>query len=405
MHRVALTVGLLALGACASAPKSVRVVPFTLGTPAFSTGDSIDIEEIVGTRPRLEVGGVYLVSGRTRVESHDGARLALYSTGSDDGVRTQGYQTVVVPRGETAFHLAVAVLADGDLHLSLAPTDDTWSNHPFGGIYFRDPDRPFLFGGVQRVSTGPVSPAAASAAGSSPTHELPFDEALTDAERARDEAALVEQYLPHRDRFAQADRGGWIAVAGGRIFPADEQGTPATPASTMEAAVAAAAAAVPHARHRFVFRVGEEGDGTSDVGGCELPHVLGVEFLAWIERPDVEMRAIGPGQKIWYVKDGVRTEITTAGADKRMFLRPEVGPPGAPGRAEALFALSTGYGGGFAVLPSSTAAAASLHLWEIPGTMTMSGVRQSGSCRRARARFRFPGTDLDVTAPVAIWPK
>lgn len=155
MHRIVLTVGLFALGACASAPRSVHVVPFALGTPVFRAGDSIDIDEIVGTRPRLEVGGVYLVSGRARVGSHDGARLALYSTGADNRVRTQGYQSVVVPRGETAFHLAVALLADGDLHLMLAPTDDTWSNDPFGGIYFRDPDRPFLFGGVQRVAAEP----------------------------------------------------------------------------------------------------------------------------------------------------------------------------------------------------------------------------------------------------------
>ena len=81
MRRVATLVGLLALAACASTatPKSVRVVPFAFGTPAFSGGDSIEIEEIVGTRPRLEVGGVYVVSGRARVASHDGARVASHA--------------------------------------------------------------------------------------------------------------------------------------------------------------------------------------------------------------------------------------------------------------------------------------------------------------------------------------
>ncbi len=151
MRRVAL-LGSLALAACASVPRSMHAVPFVTGTPAFRGGDAITIDEIAGTRPRLEVGGVYVVTGRARVQSHDGARLALYSTGRDNGVRTQGYQNVVVPRGESEFHLAVAVLADGDLHLTLSPVTDKWSNDPFGGVYFRDPARPFLYGGVQQVS-------------------------------------------------------------------------------------------------------------------------------------------------------------------------------------------------------------------------------------------------------------
>ena len=154
MRRTAVLLGSLVLAACASAPRSMHAVPFALGTPVFTGGDAITIDEIAGTRPRLEVGGVYVVSGHARVESHDGARLALYSTGRDNGVRTQGYQNVLLPRGESEFHLAVAVRADGDLHVTLAPVSDTWSNDPFGGVYFRDPARPFLFGGVQQVSEG-----------------------------------------------------------------------------------------------------------------------------------------------------------------------------------------------------------------------------------------------------------
>ena len=130
----------------------MHVVPYALGTPAFPGGDVIEIDEIAGTRPRLEVGGVYVISGHARVVSHDGARLALFSTGTGNAVKTRGYQSVEVPRGDSEFHLAVAVLADGDLHLTLSPVSDTWSNHPFGGVYFRDPMRPFLHGGVQEVS-------------------------------------------------------------------------------------------------------------------------------------------------------------------------------------------------------------------------------------------------------------
>ena len=393
------------LASCATVPKTAHAVPFALGAPAFSGGDAIVIDEIVGTRPRLEVGGVYLVSGRAKVRSHDGARIALYSTGADDGVRTRGDQRSVLPRGESEFRLGVEIVADGDLHLTLAPLDDEWSNDPFGGVYFRDPARPFLFGGVQEVAASPQPAPRPMASEPLPDAETPFDAARTDAERAADEAAFREHYLVRRERFADENLGQWLTIAGGRIFPVNECGTLAQPAPTMEAAVAAARAAVPQARHRFVFRVGEEGDRVAELGGCELPHVLGIEFLAALERSDVECRGLGPGQKMWFVRDGTRTEITAKGPDDRMFLRPEVGPPGAAGRADALFALSTGFGGGFAVLPPQTAAGASLHLWEIPGKLTMTGAFQSGECRRARARFRFAGTGLDFTVPVAIWPR
>ena len=152
MRRMAAVLLLVALGACASGPRSMHVVPYTLGTPAFPGGDAIELDEIAGTRGRLEVGGVYVVSGHARVVSPDGARLAINSTGTDNGLRTEGYKSVVLPHGESEFHLALAVLAEGDLHITLSPVSDTWSNHPFGGVYFRDPERPFLHGGVQTIS-------------------------------------------------------------------------------------------------------------------------------------------------------------------------------------------------------------------------------------------------------------
>lgn len=159
MRVVAVLLGSLALGACATAPKTVTVVPFALGAPTFAAGDSIEIDEIVGTRPRLEVGGVYVLSGRALVASPDGARVSVHSTGNDNRLRTKGHNSVVVPEGESEFRLAVAILADGDLHITLARPHDEWANDPFGGVYFRDPGRPFLFGGVQyvRAATEPVN--------------------------------------------------------------------------------------------------------------------------------------------------------------------------------------------------------------------------------------------------------
>jgi hypothetical protein len=158
MARLAVVAG-FTLVACAATPRSVTVVPFVTGPPMFASGDSIEIEEIVGTRVRLEVGGAYIVSGHATLASRDSARLALYSTGSgdpaDDGPRTEGSKNVVIERGTTVFHFTVTILRDGDLHLILAPAEDEWANQSIGGIYFRDPQRPFLYGGVERLAEAP----------------------------------------------------------------------------------------------------------------------------------------------------------------------------------------------------------------------------------------------------------
>ena len=140
-----------ALAACATAPRSVHVVQFAMGTPSFPPGDAVVIDEVVGTKPKLEVGGVYIVSGRAHLSSRDEARVAVYSTGTGNERRTSGYQSVVIPRGETPFSFAFAILSDGDLNLSLSPAEDRWSNDSFGEVYFRDPTRPFLYGGEPRT--------------------------------------------------------------------------------------------------------------------------------------------------------------------------------------------------------------------------------------------------------------
>ena len=139
------------LGACATSPQSVYVVPIVMGTPDFPAGDVVVIDEVVGTRPELEVGGVYILTGRVRLCSRDEARVAISSTGTGSERRTSGYQSIVVSRGETPFSFAFAILSDGDLNLSLSRAEDTWSNDAFGEVYFRDPTRPFRYGGVART--------------------------------------------------------------------------------------------------------------------------------------------------------------------------------------------------------------------------------------------------------------
>ena len=91
------------------------------------------------------------MSGRVRLSSRDDARVTINSTGMGNERRTSGYKSVVVPKGETPFSFAFAILSDGDLNISLSRAEDTWSNDSFGEVYFRDPTRPFLYGGEPRI--------------------------------------------------------------------------------------------------------------------------------------------------------------------------------------------------------------------------------------------------------------
>jgi hypothetical protein len=176
------------------------------------------------------------------------------------------------------------------------------------------------------------------------------------------------------------------------------------PTPRLAEADAAARAAAPRARHRFVFQVGEDGDVAWPMGGCELQHVMGGGFLALLERDDVEIRGYGPKQPVKALFGEQLREITVKGPDDRMFVQPEVGAPGAPGKASELYCLSTGFAGVATVAPT-TAAGAGLEMWEIPGTADVLHGAPQGKCRRAVARFAWPGSALDFVAQVAIWPE
>jgi len=149
MARRVLLVGCIAALTCGCAATSMRAtvaVPVVEERLGFSAGDEIVIEEIVGSVPQLEVGGVYLLTGRYSLRSRPSARIVLFSTGSDNRFRTRGYKNIVVEKGDERFHLAFAVVGDGDLHISMHEADDEYGNgRSIGDIYFRSPDRPFLF--------------------------------------------------------------------------------------------------------------------------------------------------------------------------------------------------------------------------------------------------------------------
>jgi hypothetical protein len=220
-------------------------------------------------------------------------------------------------------------------------------------------------------------------------------------DRAADEGAYQFLYLPAQRALVAMHKGEWIAIAGGRVIPSNGA-EPATVA-TMEEADALSRKAVPDAQHRFLFQVGEEGDATWPLGGCELQHVVGNQLLSLLTANGVEMKNIGPGERMHVQINGQPTELTVTTADEsRMYLRPQVGAPGAAGAAGADFCVATGFAGTATLAPAT---AAGLEMWEIPGTVHVSGTVQSGECRRARARMTWPNTALDFVVPVAVWGK
>ncbi len=132
--------------ASTTAPTTVELVPVVEKRLGFVADDEIEILEVVGSRPRLEVGGVYLLTGRYALRSRPAARIALYSTATVNTLRTHGYKSQVVEAGNGRFHFAFALLGDGDLHISVYEADDEYGNGPgLGHVYFRSPDRAFLY--------------------------------------------------------------------------------------------------------------------------------------------------------------------------------------------------------------------------------------------------------------------
>jgi hypothetical protein len=250
-------------------------------------------------------------------------------------------------------------------------------------------------------SSSPHGTSMGNAPAAPPVAGSPAASKNIDDERAADEGAYRFLYLPEQARLTDSHRGEWLAIVEHRIVPT--QGELPAPAKTMEAADAAARAAAPSASHRFLFQIGEEGDIDLQLGGCELQHVMGNGLLALLQGKGVEMRNIGPGERIQVRVQGALRELTVVTPDEnRMYLKPEVGPPGAKGEAKADYCLATGFAG-FATMAPATASG--LELWEIPGTAHVKGALQSGECRRARARFSWPNTPLDLLVPVAVWPK
>jgi hypothetical protein len=126
----------LSLAACvASARAELSPVSFVVGKQQFKSGDSIVIDQVAATSPKLDVGAKVVVRGHYRLASVGKAKLGLFVTHrtpvGEEKVGREQLKQVESPGG--AFELSCEISAAGDIHVSFYPASGEAS---FGGVYF-----------------------------------------------------------------------------------------------------------------------------------------------------------------------------------------------------------------------------------------------------------------------------
>jgi RNA polymerase sigma factor (sigma-70 family) len=112
-------------------------VPFEIGFSESKAGGRIEIREVWGTRPRIEVGGQYLVRGKYVLPPGERGKIYFYATATGDwgGVTaTLDLQTSGVEKQEGEFTLVHGMAGTGHFHLYLA--DPQHYSRMFANVYF-----------------------------------------------------------------------------------------------------------------------------------------------------------------------------------------------------------------------------------------------------------------------------
>jgi hypothetical protein len=113
-------------------------VPFELGYTEAKEGGRIDIREVWGTRPKIEIGGQYLVRGKYVLPPGEKGKIYFYVTATGDWGReataTLDLQAVSVEKQEGEFTLVHGMAGTGYFHLYLA--DPERYSRTFANVYF-----------------------------------------------------------------------------------------------------------------------------------------------------------------------------------------------------------------------------------------------------------------------------
>jgi RNA polymerase sigma factor (sigma-70 family) len=104
-------------------------VPFETGETQFKDDARIEILEVWGTRPKIEIGGQYIVRGKYVMPSHDPGILYFNETATATGPNWTGIgpdmdlQHMEVRKGEGEFTLLHGMGGPGSFHLTLVGED------------------------------------------------------------------------------------------------------------------------------------------------------------------------------------------------------------------------------------------------------------------------------------------
>ena len=112
-------------------------VPFEIGYTESTEGGRIEIREVWGTRPRIEIGGQYLVRGKYVLPPGERGQLYFYATagGAWGAITTTlDLQSTAVEKQEGEFALVHGMLGPGSFHLVLA--DPERYSRMFANVYF-----------------------------------------------------------------------------------------------------------------------------------------------------------------------------------------------------------------------------------------------------------------------------
>jgi hypothetical protein len=111
------------------------LVPVEIGFTQTKDGGNIEILEVWGTRPRIEVGGYYLVHGKYTLPSFDHGTLYFHETTSGPSGLTPelDLQWTRVEKGQGEFTLLHNMGSPGYFHLHLVGPN---SNDTVANVYF-----------------------------------------------------------------------------------------------------------------------------------------------------------------------------------------------------------------------------------------------------------------------------
>ncbi|HEY7159265.1 MAG TPA: RNA polymerase sigma factor [Gemmataceae bacterium] len=109
-------------------------IPVEIGASEFKEGGHLEIAEVWGTRPRIEVGGQYLVRGKYTLPPHERGTLYFYETANLPPSITMDLQYTTLDKEKGEFTLVHGMAAPGYFHLVLAHPERY--SRMFANVYF-----------------------------------------------------------------------------------------------------------------------------------------------------------------------------------------------------------------------------------------------------------------------------